>query len=151
MTGIKLALDVTDLRDRQNGSFYDPQVSITVAGQSIVVELCRIPVDQSNTVRELSDEVCKLNRTLAMSEQDCTYWRVRHDAAARELSAMRLKHLPTDLIDAVRSFYPVNKIEAIKAVREKTSLDLREAKELMDGFWLQLAAEQAQIEAPATA
>jgi hypothetical protein len=113
---------------------------------SVAVELLNIPRDQSDTIRDLQDEIYGLRAKLSYSpsQETVDFWRNRCGSLQRELNEFRAKHAPDDLKDLVRTFRSSgNKISAIKAVREKTYWGLKESKDFVDAVWDMPAIEQA--------
>ncbi len=80
---------------------------------------------ESDEIRNLQDRINELERRV-----DLLYDRLNMGYSRGSNSAL----LDSRVIDAIRQG---NKIEAIKVYRELTGLDLREAKEAIEGIWEQ--------------
>lgn len=161
MTTTRLSLDVTDLRDKANtlDRFSNPEVSLTMLGTEIMIELCRIPVDQQSEIDQLNCRISSLSYQLrdCPSQTDVDFWRERAFKAEKAIALAQAEKLITPEIFAlVRPHFGGgngNKINAVKAIRETTKLGLKEAKDLTDLAWARLADELVDklIPLPATA
>lgn len=144
-TTIRLTVDVKALQEAYQ-DYYEK--TITIEGVELTILVNNVPENVSGTIGTLKAEIEDARLEARRYGEWANKLNAEKQAYYEKYIALLKQHPPSEaeLRGIVISIYPTgNKINAIKAVRECTSLGLKEAKDLVDAEWAacELRAKQA--------
>lgn len=162
MNHFSLSLDVAKIRDDNAGNFGSPEIHLNLVETEFSITLTNIPRDLTSNLQDLQNENYQLQDKIhdLPAQADVDFWKNRCIEAERQVAQLVAeKQLTPEILDIVRAHFGSNgfgnKINAIKGIREKTRMGLKEAKDVMDAAWAKLAAEKVEamipLDAPAPA
>lgn len=147
-TTINTVVDVKKMREENTNRYDNPSLRFQIPGMTVILELVNIPEDRSKEVTQLEKEKCELQDKVFTFDYEKENLERKVTEAEEKLTSLKSLITADVLKPILKRDYAAQgrTIEAIKLVREFTTMSLLEAKQFVSAVFTETPAYTAPAE-----